>query len=137
MRLVLDTNVLVSGLLTPKGSPGRVVDGILLGDLVLVVDDRILEEYREVLARPKFGFDVVQRERLLVFLRTASEQVVAPPVSVPLPDPDDLPFLEAALHAGVALVTGNARHFPIDLCRPVEILGPAQVVAAWAVFGHR
>ena len=58
MKVVLDTNVLVSGLLNPDGNPGRVLDLLLAGEITLLVDDRILAEYRAVLARPRFGFDV-------------------------------------------------------------------------------
>ncbi len=57
MRIVLDTNVLVAGLLDPEGNPGRVVDLFLAGEAALPVDDPILAEYRAVLHRPKFHFD--------------------------------------------------------------------------------
>jgi len=57
MKIVLDTNVLVSALLSPFGPPARVLDLILVGDLIPVFDDRILAEYRQVLARERFGFD--------------------------------------------------------------------------------
>ena len=56
MRIVLDTNVLVSGLLNPDGAPGRLLDLILGGRLQILYDDRILGEYSDVLARPQFGF---------------------------------------------------------------------------------
>ena len=52
---VLDTNVLVSGLLSPFGPPGRLVDALLARRLRLAFDDRIELEYREILARPRFG----------------------------------------------------------------------------------
>ena len=52
---VLDTNVLVSGLLSPFGPPGRLVDALLARRLRLAFDDRIELEYREVLARSRFG----------------------------------------------------------------------------------
>ncbi len=51
MKLVADTNVLVSALLNPHGSPARVLDAILAGAHTLAIDDRILDEYREVLSR--------------------------------------------------------------------------------------
>jgi hypothetical protein len=57
MKIVLDTNVLVSGLLTPYGSSGKIVRMIFSGDLTLILDARILSEYRDVLVRPKFGFN--------------------------------------------------------------------------------
>ena len=55
MRIVVDTNVLVSGLLSPHGPPGRMVDGIVAEELVVLFDDRILDEYRDVLGSPRFG----------------------------------------------------------------------------------
>ena len=57
MKIVLDTNVLVSGLLTPFGPSGEIVRMISAGELILHVDARILSEYQEVLNRPKFQFD--------------------------------------------------------------------------------
>ena len=57
MTIVVDTNVIVSGLLSPFGPPGQVVRLIAAGKLRLYHDARILTEYREVLHRPVFGFD--------------------------------------------------------------------------------
>ena len=51
---VLDTNVLVSGLLNPSGHPGRLIDAVLSGHLLLAIDDRIFAEYSKVLKRLKF-----------------------------------------------------------------------------------
>ena len=57
MRVVLDTNVVVSGLLQPKGKPAQVL-ALALGGAVLVAHDkRILAEYADVLARPKFNIE--------------------------------------------------------------------------------
>lgn len=132
MRVVIDTNVLVSGLLNALGAPGRIVDGMLIGELVPVVDDRILAEYEEVLARPRFRFDPVQRDGVLLFIREAAERVFAPPLSTTLPDPDDLVFLEVAHAASnVILVTGNLRHFPGASRGGVLVHSPTDFVARW------
>jgi uncharacterized protein len=125
---VLDTNVIVSGVLNPHGYPGRLVDAIIAGTLRLTLDDRILTEYREVLARPKFGISRAQLEA--VFSLLLNQDLVTPqPLTTDLPDPDDLPFLEAAqLATDKTLVTGNAKHFPKPKRRGATILSPAQ---AW------
>ena len=125
---VLDTNVIVSGVLNPHGYPGRLVDAIIAGTLRLTLDDRILTEYREVLARPKFGISRAQLEAILsLFLR--QDLVTPQPLTIDLPDPDDLPFLEPAqLATDKTLVTGNAKHFPKAKRRGATILSPAQ---AW------
>ena len=57
MKIVLDTNVLVSGLLTPFGPCGEIVRMVSAGKLILYIDARILSEYNEVLQRPKFKFN--------------------------------------------------------------------------------
>lgn len=112
MRLVLDTNVLVSGLLNPHGPPGRILESLMAERLVALFDDRILREYRIVLARRKVAFEPAATELVLATLESTGEHVVAAPLDVRLPDPDDLPFLEVAASAfASALVTGNARHF--------------------------
>ena len=112
MRIVLDTNVLVSGLLNPFGSPGRILDLVTAGDVVLLYDDRILSEYRAVLARDRFGFEVRDVHTFLTYVERHGEPVVARKVDVCLQGPDDLPFLEVAIAGGAdVLVTGNVRHF--------------------------
>lgn len=133
MRIVIDTNVLVSGLLTPHGPPGRIVDGLLLGELVAVFDDRILREYALVLARPRFRFDPAQVAAVMEYLERAGEPVVVPPLPVELPDAADRAFLEVAWHADVsALVTGNLRHFPTEACGAVRVEAPGAFVLRWA-----
>jgi putative PIN family toxin of toxin-antitoxin system len=127
-RLVLDTNVLVSGIINAFGAPGRIVDLVREGEVQLVVDDRILLEYREVLGRPKFRpyFSAREAGSIVQFLQHNTLYTV-PAVSVTdLPDQDDVPFLEVALAADVPLVTGNTDDFPADCRRSVEVLTPAE-----------
>lgn len=128
MRIVLDTNVLVSGLLNPHGAPGRIVDLLTSGDLVLLHDDRIIDEYAQVLARPRFRFGRADVSALLGFIEWSGEAVVARPLDVVLPDPDDLPFLEVAVAGEAdALVSGNTRHFkPTHGKHRVEVYDPAR-----------
>lgn len=130
---MLDTNVLVAGLLNPHGPPGRIVDLWLAGELDLVVDDRILAEYREVLARPKFGFEPRDVAALMALIAAGAEPVAAEPLAVSLPDLDDLPFLEVAVAAdGATLVTGNLRHFPAEArSASVRVEDPAGFVEGW------
>ena len=133
MRSVLDTNVLVSGLLSPHGPPARLLDWTLGGALTLVVDDRVLSEYAEVLARPKFGFDSRDVGLLLRALQASAESVVAMPLAITLPDPFELPFLEVA-HSAQAdvLVTGNRRDFkPVNGKHAVKIQTPRDFVGAY------
>lgn len=126
MRVVLDTNVLVSGLLNPHGAPGRVVDVTLVGGLRPLYDDRVLAEYREVLSRSRFGFEAADVGALLEHLEAVGHHVTAPVLPVVLPDPDDLAFLEVAVTGGArALVTGNSAEYePRRGSYPVTVVSP-------------
>jgi putative PIN family toxin of toxin-antitoxin system len=131
---VLDTNVVISGLLSPHGFPGRLVDALLARRLVIAYDDRILHEYREVLARAKFRFDA---ERVNAFLRIMAFQIPVsafPVKGLKSSDPDDTMFLEvAAASEGETLVTGNRKHYPPASRKTVRVLTPAE---AWAEFAR-
>lgn len=128
MRVVIDTNVIVSGLLNPHGAPGRIPD-LLIGERFdFLADDRILSEYREVLLRPRFGFDAADVNALVSHLQTISVMVTADPIDLRLPDPGDLPFLEVAISGEAqCLVTGNLKHFPKSkrALRGVKVLSPS------------
>lgn len=132
MRIVLDTNVIVSGLLNPEGNPGRIVDLFLAGEVTLLVDDRILAEYRAVLRRPKFALRAVDVSDFLDLLEAVTERVVAPPLSVKLPDESDRAFLEVAVAGGAeSLITGNVRHFKVPRLGRLAVDSPAEFVRRW------
>lgn len=133
MRIVVDTNVLVSGLLSPSGPPGRVLDLLVSRRAFALYDDRILLEYREVLARPRLRINPVLAELLLSTIELDGMLVPAPPLPVQLPDPDDLPFLEVAVAgAAAALVSGNVRHFEAAAGQlSVPLMPPAAFLDFW------
>lgn len=123
-RVVLDTNVVVSALLNPYGAPGRIWDLVLARHLSLAFDDRILIEYDTVLRRPKFRFSPKLIHTVLAICSVSEPTPAEPWPSTALPDPSDAMFLEVAQAASCPLITGNLRHFPKALCRPVTVLAP-------------
>lgn len=131
MNIVLDTNVLVSALLSPFHAPGRILDLLLAGKISLAYDDRILAEYRAVLLRPKFAFDPRSVEELIDECAASGLPVAAPPLNLNLPDPADAVFVEVAAAANAPLVTGNGRHFPPDRCAGILVLSPAAFLEYW------
>jgi putative PIN family toxin of toxin-antitoxin system len=129
MRIVLDTNVLVSGLLSPFGPPGEIVRLVSSGDLVLCLDARLLSEYHDVLARPRFRFDPDDVAALLEYVEYNGEMIAARPLERRLPDRDDEPFLEVALAGDPeCLVTGNLAHYPAEARAGAVVLTPAEFI---------
>ncbi len=130
MRIVLDTNVLVSAVLSPGGPPGDILNLIINDEIILCYDDRILNEYQYVLKRDKFQFDPDTITDLLSYLEYIGERTDAIPLNVKISDPNDLMFYEV-LKASAAdyLVTGNKKHF--DLLKNHRIVTPKDFLHAY------
>ena len=113
LRLVVDTNIVVSAALKPDGLQRIVLLLAITKPARLYVTKVILDEYRDVLSRPEFQIRKGRRHQLLDLIRKRAH-LVAPEQTVWVTsDPDDDVFLECAdaAHADY-LVTGNVRHFP-------------------------
>jgi len=126
VRLVVDTNVIVSALLTPAGVCGQILDLLTEGSLQPCVDERILAEYEEVLSEPRFPFTAKQVSTVLEMFRASGAPVAALPLNAALPHEDDRAFLEVAVTAHAVLVTGNIRHFPARARAGVTVLTPRE-----------
>lgn len=133
MRAVLDTNVIVSGLLSPKGN-ARLVMAMAFGrKFDLILSEELLAEYETVLKRPKFRFRSDEIDEALTELRRVGEVMKPTDTVSESPDESDNRFLECA-EAGAAdyLVTGNTAHFPkkwgkthvVTVRRFLEVLTP-------------
>lgn len=113
LRLVLDTNIIVSAALKPDGLQRTVLLLAITKPARLCVSDDVLAEYREVLARPELKIRKGIRQQLLQLIARRA-YLVKPARSLQVTmDPDDNKFLECADTARADyLVTGNQRHFP-------------------------
>lgn len=126
---VIDTNVIVSALISKSldSNPVKVVQAITQDRIIPIYNDEILQEYKEVLSRPKFHLD---ETLIMMFLRAivmdglwldrtkAGEEY--------FPDPKDVVFYEIAMSKeGSYLVTGNIKHFPAKpfVVTPAEMIG--------------
>jgi putative PIN family toxin of toxin-antitoxin system len=113
IRVVLDTNIIVSALIQPLGPPAQVFVLAIGGSIQLCISGSVYAEYEEVISRPRFRRS---EDNIAGALRTIREKGfwVQPTEAIrACSDPDDDVFLECA-HAAQAnyLVTGNLKHFP-------------------------
>ena len=113
LRLVIDTNVLVSGAIKPDGLQRTVVLLALAKPARWYISDAILSEYSTVLARPELGIRRGLRQQLLQLIKNRTHTVVPSQMPVVTTDPADNVFEECADAARADyLITGNQRHFP-------------------------
>ena len=130
MKVVIDTNIIVSGLLTPYGNSAEILRLIVNSKLTLSYDSRIFTEYYEVLNRPKFNFEKEKISTLLKEIELTGELALGIPLKEFLPDPDDNMFLEIALESNAeCIMTGNLNHFPKDLCFSIPVFSPSLFVS--------
>jgi putative PIN family toxin of toxin-antitoxin system len=113
IRAVIDTNVLVSGLLSPRGNEALMLLAIHQGLVHPCFSEEILTEYAAVLARPKFAFPPDEIDAVLAMFRQRGELFDPAASTATSTDPGDTKFLQCA-EAALAdyVVTGNKRHFP-------------------------
>ena len=117
MKAVIDTNVFVSAFWTNNSnSPTvRIYNAMLRGDFVPLYADDIIAEYREVLLRDKFGFDIDKVNAVIDYILEYGERVDPADSDANFPDPDDRVFYCVALakdDEAASLITGNIRHYP-------------------------
>jgi uncharacterized protein len=134
LKAVLDTNILVSGMLNPSGPPGRIIDLMRSGVLQTVVDDRILSEYMDVLRIDYFlnYFTASDREDVIDYLIKNSHYTLSKVMANHMPDPGDAPFLEIALSEGIPLITGNFKHYPKSQRMGCRVLTPREFLKEYS-----
>ena len=123
-RVVLDTNVLVSALLTRDGNPAKIYKMFLTGILKLVYCTEILEEYQEILCRPHLKIPPTDAAIVLSAIRQYGEEIRVEPSIVPMLDEDDRIFYDTSKNSKAYLITGNKKHFPSEplVLTPAEFL---------------
>ena len=112
---VIDTNVLVSALLTQKGDTAtvKIIEKVLLGEITPIYSSEMIKEYRAVLSRKKFGFSPKLIDELIKFIEKQGVMQEIISSGITLTDMDDLPFYELVLqNKETYLITGNIKHFP-------------------------
>jgi putative PIN family toxin of toxin-antitoxin system len=129
IRAVIDTNVVVSGLLSPAGNEALMLLAIHQGLVHPCFTEEILEEYAAVLARPKFAFAADEIAAVLAMFRSQGELVVPAVTAAASSDPGDTKFLQCAEAAEADyIVTGNKRHFPAPSYGATRIVNAGELL---------
>lgn len=124
---IIDTNVLVSALLThnPQAATAKVLDYMAKGDIVNVYNDDILMEYKDVLYRTKFHFPESKIKSILALITKYGIHSDRIPFDGDMPDEKDRLFYEVSLSVEDSFfVTGNIKHFPVT----PKVVTPAQII---------
>lgn len=124
---VIDTNVIVSALLArnPEAATVKVFEAFFQGRIMPLVNDEIINEYRDVLHRPKFRFPKELVNSVIAAIEHTSISPGRTHSKEDFPDPKDAVFYEVALSKDDAyLITGNTKHFPHTpiVVTPAEML---------------
>jgi len=131
MRLILDTNILLSGLLSPLGSSAELLDAWERKRFVLVACDGLIAELREVAGRPFFRkrLRAGASELLAAGIRDFSLFCRDLPSAPVAPDPKDS-YLLALAEAGEAefLVTGDKQLLSLSRHKSTRIIPPAAMI---------
>lgn len=126
---VIDTNVFVAALLTKNNDSAtlKVYEAIADGLITPLYHKDILNEYAEVLSRPKFKFSAEKISAVLELIVKYGVEIFPKPTGEILVDMDDLIFYEVAMEKrddDSYLVTGNQKHYPIRdfIVTPAEMV---------------
>jgi putative PIN family toxin of toxin-antitoxin system len=132
IRAVLDTNVVVSALLSPQGASALIMDLAMTQYFRCFVSAPLLEEYGEVLGRAQFGLHERKTARIMGRFRKAAILATPSKKLRITTDPDDNKVRECALEARADfVVTGNIRHFPPRF-QDIRVIAPRQFLTVLA-----
>lgn len=117
MHAVIDTNVIISGIIAPRSTAAFIVGLVAAGDIVVCYNESVIAEYRNVARYPKlarYRIDVDAFEKFLEGLADNGEYVSPSPIRIDMPDEDDRRFYEISCETGCPIITRNRRDFPHD-----------------------
>jgi putative PIN family toxin of toxin-antitoxin system len=114
VRLVIDTNIIVSALLSEHSRAFQVLSDALDGKYTVLISKEIFQEYQDVLHRDKFGFDEDIINFILTWFQENAVWVEVPKSDIPMPDNKDRAFYDLAKSCKARLLTGNIKHYPVD-----------------------
>ena len=132
IRVVIDTNVIVSSLLT-SGPPKAVLDLAINRKFAWYVSEAILAEHEAVFGYPRLKIDLADAKRTMAAIRKHARMISPGIVLAEAVDEEDNRFLECAQASKANyLVTGNLRHFP-KIWKYTKIIPPKEFLQLWQI----
>jgi len=125
MRIVvLDTNILVSAMLTINGIPARIIEMALDGELSVCYNSNILLEYNNVLYRPQFSFNAKKVQNIVSTITELGIELTPTASNFPMTHESDRKFYDLHKAANAILITGNIKHFPKEstIIKPADFI---------------
>lgn len=136
LRVVVDTNVWISGLIVPDSPPGQVLRALRDRRFELVASWHVAQELADVLRRPRLRRYEIEQQDIEDVFRLLAPALPRADVDVPIRDPDDAPVVAAALAGDADIIVTGDEHFLADAKlqawldeRGVRVLRPAALVA--------
>ena len=125
MKVVIDTNIVISAAISPNGNCAKIIDAIAENkEIQLYYNEKILFEYKEVLSRKHLRItDKIQKD-IIESIKKAGIELGPNPSEILMPDESDRVFFDTALEADAFLITGNKKHYPAEyfVVLPAEFL---------------
>jgi putative PIN family toxin of toxin-antitoxin system len=120
----VDTNVIVSAVLSPSGNSAKILNMIFDREIQLCCSTEILAEYVEVLSRPRLNIAIQIQRDIVNAITEAAVFIKATAGEISMPDEDDRIFYNAARESAAILITGNIKHYPTEafVMAPVEFV---------------
>jgi putative PIN family toxin of toxin-antitoxin system len=128
-NVVIDTNVVVSALMTPNGNPAKILELVSHRELQPFYNGDILAEYEDVLSRPELKINPEKKNTFISSIENGWILVEPAVSTVSMPDEDDRIFYDTAKEVGAIIITGNLKHYPDEpqIMTPAEYLGKTEI----------
>ena len=133
IRVVLDTNVLVSAFIKYGGNEWRILRKAILGEIILITSDEIIEEFESVISRPKFGYSKERVNEMKNFITSASRTVVPDErFNIVKDDPSDNKIIECGVAGNVNyIISGNKHLINLKEFRGIKIVKGKEFIDVW------
>jgi putative PIN family toxin of toxin-antitoxin system len=114
IKVVLDTNILVSALINEKGKPRKILNLFYDKEILVYYSDDIIEEYKDVLSRKELGINPEKVGKVINAVRKIGLRVEPVKSIFEMPDDSDRIFYDTAKLTSSWLITGNIKHYPAE-----------------------